>query len=333
MNLPDWARAHGGPLFTAAIRTSPEDFQVVEKLGWELSGDGEHDYLWIEKTGANTEWVSRQLARHADVPAKDVGYAGLKDRHAVTRQWFSVPRWNSPDWSALEVEGVEVLDVQRHAKKLRRGAHRGNEFVIALRAAGLAQHADAIEHRVRVIREQGVPNYFGEQRFGRDGTNLRLADQWAAGRRLKRHSRGLAISTVRSFLFNEYLEARVRDGTWHRLLPGDKASLDGSASVFDVDTVDTDLARRCGEMDIHPAGELVGGDSVHDGKDTWIAALAKAQVAPAWRSLRLKVINVSATVSDETVKLAFSLGRGSFATSVLREIACYRPSLFSPRRT
>ena len=332
MQIPDWARAHGRPLLTAAIRTSPEDFQVVEKLGWELCGDGEHDYLWIEKTGANTEWVSRQLARHADVPARDVGYAGLKDRHAITRQWFSVPRWHSPDWSGLEVEGVEILDVRRHTKKLRKGAHRGNEFVIVLRGEGLGQHNSELQERIRLIREQGVPNYFGEQRFGRDGTNLRLADEWAAGRRLKRHSRGLAISTVRSFLFNEYLDGRVSNDTWHRLMPGDKASLDGSGSVFDVDRVDAQLERRCSEMDIHPAGELVGGDSVREKQNAWMTALAKARVAPAWRSLRLRVINLSATVADETVSLAFSLGRGSFATSVLREIACYRPSLVTPRR-
>ena len=104
--LPEWPRAHGDPLFPASIRNQPSDFQVVENLGFEFSGSGEHDYLWIEKTGANTEWVARQLARHAEVPAKDVGYAGLKDRHAVTQQWFSVPRWHSPDWQALDVEGV-----------------------------------------------------------------------------------------------------------------------------------------------------------------------------------------------------------------------------------
>ena len=332
MQLPDWARAHGGPLLAAAIRTLPEDFQVVEKLGWELSGDGEHDYLWIEKTGANTEWVARQLAQHAGVPAKDVGYAGLKDRHAVTRQWFSVPHWHSPDWSTLAVDGVEILDARRHAKKLRKGAHRGNDFLIVLRGAGVAKHAAAIEQRVQAVREQGVPNYFGEQRFGRDGTNLRLADQWAAGKRLKRHSRSLAISTVRSFLFNQYLDDRVRGGTWNRLLPGDTVSLEGSGSVFSNDSIDAELERRCNEMDIHPAGELVGGDSVREKQDAWMTALAKARVAPAWRSLRLRVINLSATVADETVSLAFSLGRGSFATSVLREIACYRPSLVTPRR-
>jgi tRNA pseudouridine13 synthase len=319
-------------LFAAAIRTVAEDFEVVEKLGWELSGDGEHDYLWVEKTGANTEWVSRQLAQHAGVAARDVGYAGLKDRHAITRQWFSVPRGHSPEWSGFEAEGVQILDVRRHAKKLRRGAHRGNAFVIVLRGDGLAQHAAAIEQRVQALREQGVPNYFGEQRFGRDGSNLRLADQWAAGRRLKRHSRSLAISTIRSSLFNDYLDERVRDGTWNRLLPGDTASLDGSGSVFSVDSVDAELERRCGELDIHPAGELAGEESVHDGKEAWLDALAKARVASAWRSLRLRVINLSATVSDETVSLTFSLGRGSFATSVLREIASYRPSLVTPRR-
>ncbi|MDH3550923.1 MAG: tRNA pseudouridine(13) synthase TruD, partial [Gammaproteobacteria bacterium] len=186
MSLPDWARAFGAPLFSATMRTTPQDFQVIEELGFEFTGDGEHDYLWIEKIGANTEWVARQLARFADVPARDVGYAGLKDRHAVTRQWFSVPRWNASDWDALEVEGVNVLDVQRHNRKLRRGAHKANRFHLVLRGDGLHKHADAIEKRVQVIREQGVPNYFGEQRFGRHGNNVSLADAWASGKRLPR---------------------------------------------------------------------------------------------------------------------------------------------------
>lgn len=324
MNLPDWARAHGGPLFASTMRSVPEDFQVVEKLGWDFSGDGEHDYLWIEKIGANTEWLARQLARHAGVPAKDVGYAGLKDRHAVTRQWFSVPRWNEPDWSTLEVEGVEILDVQRHAKKLRRGAHRGNAFVIVLRGKNLAAHTEAIEQRVQAIREQGVPNYFGEQRFGRAGTNLRLADEWASGKRMPRHSRSLAISTVRSFLFNEYLDARVRDRTWNVLLAGDTASLDGSGSVFDVEVVDAELEQRCREMDIHPAGELAGEGSV--GKpEKWIEALVKGRVKPGTRSLRLRVIDPTVMVLDETVRLTFSLGRGSYATAVLRELSDVTP--------
>ena len=326
MSLPNWARAYAsvppdgsGPLVAASIRTTPDDFQVTEELGYEFTGDGEHDFLWIEKTGANTEWVARQLAGFAEVPARDVGYAGLKDRHAITRQWFSVPRWHSPDWRLLDVDGVQILDVQRHHKKLRRGAHRANHFRIVLRGDGIAEHASMLEQRVQVIREQGVPNYFGEQRFGRAGNNLELADVFAAGKRLPRHKRSIAISTIRSFLFNEYLHARVVDGSWDMLLAGDKANLDGTGSVFDVEEIDEELTRRCKEMDIHPAGELVGDGSDCD-NEKWLAALEKARVEPGTRSLRLRVADLDIEAGVDAVTLSFGLTRGAFATSVLREL-------------
>ncbi|RZV38570.1 MAG: tRNA pseudouridine(13) synthase TruD [Chromatiales bacterium] len=320
MPLPDWARAHGGPLFAAEIRSQPEDFQVTEELGYALSGDGEHDFLWIEKTGANTEWVGRQLARHAAVPAKDVGYSGLKDRHAVTRQWFSIPRWHAPHWQALDLEGVRVLEVQRHQKKLRRGAHKANAFRIVLRGTNLSGHAAALDQRLQLIREQGVPNYFGEQRFGRAGNNLELADVFAAGKRLPRHKRSIAISTMRSLIFNEQLDERVRAGTWNQVSAGDKANLDGTNSVFAVEAVDDDLLRRCEALDIHPAGELIGDGSTH-GPDAWLAALAKARVEPGTRSLRLRVGDLEWDITDDAVELSFRLGRGAFATAVLRELA------------
>lgn len=322
MSLPDWAGACGGPLFAAAIRTQPEDFEVVEELGWDFTGDGEHDYLWIEKTGANTEWVARQIARHAGVAAKDLGFAGLKDRHAVTRQWFSVPRWHEPDWNALDIEGVRLLDVQRHNRKLRRGAHRANRFRIVLRSDGLAD-LNEIEARIELMRRQGVPNYFGEQRFGWGGGNLVMADDWAAGKRLPRHKRSIAISTVRSYCFNESLHERVEAGTWNRLLPGDKANLAGTGSVFDVAEVDDELDRRCREMDIHPAGELPGEGS-RSGNKSWQDALDRARVEPGWRSLRLLIADLDAVNEAGKVTLSFSLGSGAFATSVLREIAEYR---------
>ncbi len=320
MPLPDWARAHGGPLFAAEIRLQPEDFQVTEELGYALTGDGEHDFLWIEKTGANTEWVGRQLARHAEVPAKDVGYSGLKDRHAVTRQWFSIPRWHAPDWQALDLVGVRVLEVQRHQKKLRRGAHKANAFRIVLRGTNLSGHAAALDQRLQLIRERGVPNYFGEQRFGRAGNNLELADVFAAGKRLPRHKRSIAISTMRSLVFNEQLDERVRAGTWNQVSAGDKANLDGTNSVFDVEAVDDDLLRRCEALDIHPAGELIGDGSTH-GPDAWLAALAKARVEPGTRSLRLRVGDFTWDISDDAVELSFRLGHGAFATAVLRELA------------
>jgi len=323
MPLPDWARAHGAPLFSAVIRSKADDFDVTEELGFEFSGDGEHDYLFVEKSNANTEWVSRQLALHAGVPARDVGYAGLKDRHAVTRQWFSVPRWHSPDWNGLQLEGVRVLDAERHNRKLRRGAHTANRFRILLR--GALPQGDELDERLAVVAASGVPNYFGEQRFGRDGGNVALADSWARGKKLPRHKRSLAISSARSYLFNQFLSARVRAGSWNRLLEGDVANLDGSGSVFAVSALDNDLTRRCEQMDLHPTGPLYGDGSSVPGisaaQESWLAALSNARVKQASRSLRLRVTELEWTAADGVLVLEFALRRGAFATSVLREIA------------
>ncbi len=317
-DLPDWPRAHGAPLLGARLRTIPQDFQVTEKLGWDFSGDGEHDYLWIEKTDANTEWVARQLALYADVPARDVGYAGLKDRHAVTRQWFSIPRWNTPAWSRLELEGVRIVDSGRHLRKLRRGAHRANAFRIVLRHDATPDF-DAVANRLAVIRQAGVPNYFGEQRFGREGGNLRLANDWAKGKRLPRHQRGLAISTIRSFLFNEALAGRVSQGTWNRFVTGDLANLNGTGSIFDVQEIDDELRRRCDDMDVHPAGILAGAGS-NIQAELWQTALDKHRVEPSSRSLRLPVQDLTSENSDNSLTLSFTLDRGAFATAVLREL-------------
>ncbi len=323
MPLPVWARAHGAPLFPANIRTTPEEFDVTEELGFDFDGAGEHDYLYVEKTGANTEWVARQLARFAEVPARDVGYSGMKDRHAVTRQWFSVPRWNAPVWSKLDIEGVSVLELERHSRKLRRGAHKSNRFRIIVR--GELPQSTVLEYGLALIRDSGVPNYFGPQRFGRNAANLELANSWSAGKRLAKHKRSIAISCTRSFLFNEYLHARVLDGTWNRILRGDVANLDGTGSVFDVGEVDDTLVRRCAEMDIHPAGVLCGDGAVPadfpEGHDNWRKALFKARVKAGHRSLRLRVDDLQWRRDERCLRLEFRLGRGAFATSVLRELA------------
>ncbi len=323
MPVPDWARAHGPPLFAATIRQQLEDFVVDELLGFEFSGDGEHDYLLVEKRAANTEWVGRQLAAFAGVPARDVGYSGMKDRHAVTRQWFSVPRWNEPDWRRLEIDGVCVLEQRRHHRKLKRGVHQSNHFCIVLR--GELSAASGIETRLAAIAADGVPNYFGEQRFGRGGANLAMADQWAAGKRLPRHKRSIAISSARGFLFNRQLEPRVREQTWNRLLPGDVANLDGSGSVFTVESVDDEIEQRCQAMDLHPSGILWGEGASKAGIAAehlpWCAALENARAKVAHRSLRLRPQSFAWTMDAESLQLEFSLRRGSFATAVLREIA------------
>ena len=325
MSLPDWPRAYSAPLGTAVIRSKPEDFDVTEELGYEFDGEGEHDFLYVEKTGANTEWVSRQLAEFAAVPAKDIGYSGLKDRNAVTRQWFSVPRWQKPDWSDVKIEGVSILDTQRHSRKLRRGAHRSNCFKIVLRDLSEDFDVLGIEERLRLIAQQGVPNYFGPQRFGRGGANLGLADAWSAGKRLPRHKRSMAISSARSFIFNEQLQQRVLGKTWNQILAGDVVNLDGTGSIFEVDAVDAKLLQRCSEMDIHPSGVLWGDGAVANiapaGRENWLVALTKARLKISHRSFRLRVDDLHWTIGEASLALQFKLGRGAFATSVLREIA------------
>jgi tRNA pseudouridine13 synthase len=307
--LPDWARALGPVLFTGRIRTSPSDFIVTEVLNIEFSDDGEHDWLRVEKVGANTVWVAEQLASHASISARDVGYAGLKDRHAVTRQWFSVrrPGAEGSDWTTLKADGVRILDHKLHRRKLKRGAHKGNTFRIAVRGSEIALLGGKIAGRLEAIRAQGVPNYFGEQRFGRDGGNIELGRAVIAGRRLSRSKRSIGISAIRSLEFNDNLDARVRDNTWKRILPGDVVNLDGTRSVFTVDELTPELEQRCKEMDIHPSGCLPG-----------ISAIG---VEPSSRPLRLRVQDLNWEIDGDALWLEFALGRGSYATAVLRELA------------
>ena len=305
--LPDWARALGAPLYVGRIRSTPDDFTVIEQLAIEFTGDGEHDWLQVRKTDANTHWVAEQLARHASVAARDVGYAGLKDRRAVTTQWFSVRRRSGAgtDWTKFTAEGVELLEHSRHNRKLRRGAHRGNAFRIAVRGDAALPRAQ-LEARLQLIDEQGVPNYFGEQRFGRGGSNVDLGHAVLAGRRLSRNKRSLGISALRSFRFNEELDARVRADSWHTLLPGDLANLDGSGSVFAIEEVTTELEQRCRAMDVHPCGSLPGFETIG--------------VEPGTRALRMRVTDLRWEIEEDVLWLEFRLRKGSYATAVLREL-------------
>ena len=307
--FPEWERAFGPVLFAGRIRATPDDFNVVEELNIEFAHEGEHDWLRIRKTGANTHWVAQRLAEFAGVGGRDVGYSGLKDRHAVTEQWFSVHRKPraDPDWDELTLDGVEVLECRRHRRKLRRGTHRSNRFRIAVRADGLAAMSSEINARLELIAARGVPNYFGEQRFGRDGSNIALGQAVLDGRRVPRHKRSLGLSALRSARFNEELDRRVKDGSWNMLEPGDTANLDGSGSVFEVEELTPELQRRCAELDVHPCGTLPG--------------LGEAGVKAAHRPLRLRVAELDWQVDGDALWLQFTLGRGSYATAVLREIA------------
>ncbi len=307
--LPEWEHAFGPVLFAGRIRTTPDDFKVVEELDIEFAHEGEHDWLRIRKTGANTHWVAQRLAEFAGVGGRDVGYSGLKDRHAVTEQWFSVHRkpGTDPDWGRFDAEGVEVLESRQHRRKLRRGTHRSNRFRIAVRAEGLPAMSSDIDARFELIAARGVPNYFGEQRFGRDGGNIALGQAVLDGRRVPRHKRSLGLSALRSLRFNEELDKRVRDGSWDSLEPGDTANLDGTGSVFEIEELTPELQQRCAELDIHPCGTL--------------PALGEAGVKAACRPLRLRVAELEWEIEGNALWAQFTLGRGSYATAVLREIA------------
>ncbi|MDX1405252.1 MAG: tRNA pseudouridine(13) synthase TruD [Woeseiaceae bacterium] len=331
--IPDWARAHGPPAIQGRIRQSAEDFEVTENLGFPLSGDGEHDYLWLEKRDANSNWVAGRLARHAGIPGRDVGFAGMKDRNALTRQWFSVRRPSSAgtDWSAFDLPGVQILEATRHDRKLKRGALESNRFRIAVRDVDASQAT--IDEKLAVLKRAGVPNYFGDQRFGRDGDNIRLAKALFAGERLPRHKRSIALSAARAFLFNHILDRRVRDGSWNRLLAGECACLDGSNSFFVVEQPDEELKSRCERLDIHPGGALWGkGDSPCRGE---VRELEQAVVQPfgelregleartelSRRALRLKLHELEWERDGTCLRLAFHLRRGGYATAFLRELA------------
>ncbi len=325
--------AHGGPPLRGVMRAQPEDFFVDEVLGFEPEGNGEHVFVHVEKTGANTDWVGKQLARFAGVAPMAVSWSGMKDRHAVTRQWFSVqlPGKTDPDWLAFNIDGVKVLDARRHSRKLKRGAHRGNRFQIRLR--GISGDRDVAKARIEVIAAQGVPNYFGEQRFGRGGDNLDLARALFAGRRLPREQRSFALSAARSHLFNRILAARVADGSWNQARDGDVFMLAGTHSVFGPEPVDDALRERMNRLDIHPTGAMWGRgelrssnavaeleSSIADTDADLADGLVRNDLDQQRRALRLLATGLIATWEDDDVILDFSLESGAFATVVIREL-------------
>lgn len=332
----DLPRVGGSPSITGRLRASAADFQVDEILGFEPDGDGEHQLLRIRKTDANTEWTAKQIGAFLGVPASVVSYAGLKDRHAIATQWFSVqvPLKQDPDWSELDVPGVEILEVHRHGRKLRRGALEGNRFRIILR--DVTGDRDRAEEDLRRIRESGVPNYFGSQRFGNREGNLYRADALFRGeiRRVKRHLKGLWLSAARSQLFNQVLAVRVERGDWNRPIPGDRMQLAGSRSHFLAVIVDDELLRRTDAFDCHPSGPLWGaGDLLVDSDcaaleeqalarfGAWKEGLVKAGLRQERRPLRLPVDDLEWSMnSDDSIEIGFRLGVGSYATSVLREV-------------
>lgn len=343
--LPAWPHARGAPPDARGIiRSTPEDFFVEEQLAVDFSGDGEHVWLHIEKTGVTTLQVCERIADCFQARPRDVGFSGLKDRWAVTRQWFSVPlavqQDPAPLADTLALPELRVLNCRRHFRKLRRGTHRANRFELVVRE--VQGDCAAVDADLARIRDEGVPNYFGEQRFS-GGSNLALADALFAGRRMKRNKRSFALSAARSYLFNSLLAARVTRGDWNALLPGECVMLDGSGSHFSIDAdipPDAVLQSRLRAFDIHPSGPLPGqGESGVSGAaaeieqavlaehQDWLDGLVRLRVDAGRRALRLRPAALSWTWSEEgDLRLTFELPPGAYATVILREcLAAYAP--------
>ncbi|TCZ85368.1 tRNA pseudouridine(13) synthase TruD [Lysobacter sp. N42] len=328
-------RAHGDAVLAARFRERHEDFVVEEIAGFEPSGQGEHLLLTIEKRGLNTAEVARRLAAWAGVRDVAIGYAGLKDRHAVTRQRFSVhlPGRDAPDTASLEGEGLRVLSSARHSRKLPRGALAGNRFELLLRE--VQGDREAIAGRLEAISRDGVPNYFGEQRFGRAGDNVEQALAMFAGRRVRREERSLLLSAARSELFNRVLAARVAEGSWNTGLEGEVWMLDGRRSVFGPESPTPELQARCAGFDIHPTGPLWGrGEPRTQGgcrglEDAILAAgdapalragLEAAGLEQERRALRMRPAALAWQWEADGLRLAFELPPGAYATTVLAEL-------------
>ena len=339
MSLP---RAHGAPVLRARMRQAPEDFVVEEVDAFEASGAGEHLLLSVEKRSLNTAFVARRIAQWAGVAESAVGYAGLKDRHALTRQRFTVqlPGREAPPLEALAFEDaasgetLRVLDARRHARKLPRGALAGNRFVLTLRA--VEGDRAQVEARLRAIEGHGLPNYFGEQRFGHGGGNLGRALAMFGGRRVRREERAILLSAARSELFNRVLARRVEGGSWERGLEGEVWMLDGSRSVFGPEPLDAALAERLSAFDIHPTAPLWGRGELRSGGQARALELAAmedevaqrlrqgleaAGLAQERRATRLRPQALQWDwPGDDVLRLSFGLPPGAYATSVLAEL-------------
>ena len=348
MNLP---RAYGEAVLVAKFRATPEDFLVEEMPAFEPAGQGEHLLLSVEKRGMNTAFAAKRIAAWAAIAEMGVGYAGMKDRHAVTRQRFSVhlPKRVSPDLAALQSDDLRIIESHWHNRKLPRGALAGNRFVIVLR--DVQGDRAAIEARLVNIRDHGLPNYFGEQRFGRDGDNVEAARRmfqdanparqpaahgagFSKKPRVKREQRSIYLSAARSELFNAVLAARVDAGNWSTGIDGEVWMLDGSHSVFGPEPLSVELQERAMRQDIHPTGAMWGVGELRSRAEAraieeaalseyadLCAGLAAAQLKQERRALRVKVAQLAWDWPEEAaLRLHFQLAPGAYATGLLAEL-------------
>jgi len=329
-----WPTAYPKLAVKGYYRTQVEDFQVTELSNRQLNASGPHLFLFIEKQGTNTHWLARKLANHAKVDLKAVGYAGLKDRHAITRQWFSIPvKDKLPDLThVFSKDEFTLLSQGFYGVKLKRGALGGNAFRIVLR--NMTGDKQQIEQRLELIRQRGVPNYFGTQRFGNNGDNLKHAyDMFENGKRPRNKQKGsMYISAARSFLFNEMLAKRIQLNCWDRPMDGEVFGFPGSQRGFSQEGTSEELQRwRINR--IHPTCALWGKNeslavknlldieqAVVDANPVFCEGLINKGLKQERRAARMLVPDLFWMWQGDDLILRFSLASGYFATSILTEL-------------
>lgn len=345
LSTQHWQYLHGGPLTTGVIKQQPDDFIVEEFLGFELTGEGEHHVLWIEKLNTNTAFVAEQLSAFSGIPLRDIAYAGRKDKYARTRQYFSVyqGKHRTPDWDKFSCPNVSILAVTRHNKKFRLGALAGNKFTLTIRDFHI-DDIDKLAHRFELIKQHGVPNYYGQQRFGEMHTsngvrlngNLELALKMSQGEKIRnRNKRSMAISALRSWLFNELVSKRIEQSLHQTILYGDALQLSGSNSFFVVNDNDdiATLYERLKQRDIGITAPLYGeGKAIVESAAAefeknassrhvnLLVALAGLGLKQERRAILLFPNDLKWHYDNDTLHVSFMLPAGAFATSVIHEI-------------
>ena len=320
------------PKQTALLKAECADFVVKEQLGYDMSGDGEFVAVKVRKTDCNTLFVGEQLAKFAGISARNMSYAGLKDRKAVTEQWFSLqmPGQPTPDFSQFSLEGVEILDVTHHQRKIRIGSLQGNHFEIFLRNA---EETDELKVRLDFLAKNGFPNYFTEQRFGRDGNNLTQALRWANGEiKVKdRNKRSFYLSAARSEIFNLIVSKRMELNLAQQILVGDVLQLNGSHSWFVVDESEdlAQLQQRLAQQDVLLTAPLIGEEDksavdfeneIFAQHQALFALMRQERMKAARRPILMHPQHFQWQFEPNGLRLQFALPAGSYATALIREL-------------
>ena len=320
------------PKQTALLKAECADFVVKEQLGYDMSGDGEFVAVKVRKTDCNTLFVGEQLAKIAGISARNMSYAGLKDRKAVTEQWFSLqmPGQPTPDFSQFSLDGVEILDATRHQRKIRIGSLQGNHFEILLRNV---EETDELKVRLDFLAKNGFPNYFTEQRFGRDGNNLTQALRWANGEiKVKdRNKRSFYLSAARSEMFNLIVSKRMELNLAQQILVGDVLQLNGSHSWFVVDESEdlAQLQQRLAQQDVLLTAPLIGEEDksavdfeheIFAQHQALFALMRQERMKAARRPILMQPQHFQWQFEPNGLRLQFALPAGSYATALIREL-------------